>query len=154
MNNSKGNQYDVWQESKHAKAIETLGTPEAIALAAEKGIDDPQKSDECLQCHLTGHGVDADLLDKGFKSGLGVECESCHGPGSLYRVASVMNASKFKADPQGTLDTFIANGLIIPDEKTCIKCHNENSPTFKGFDFEEFFAKIAHPNPRNPLKKK
>ncbi|MCH7781880.1 cytochrome C554 [candidate division KSB1 bacterium] len=152
--NAKGNQFKVWQESRHSKAIETLGTPEAKAIADEMEIGDPQKAGECLQCHQTAHGVDADLIDKGFKPGLGVECESCHGPGSLFRVASVMSASKFKADPQGTLDTFIANGLIIPDEKTCIKCHNEKSPTFKGFDFEEYFAKIAHPNPQNPLKKK
>ena len=64
-----------------------------------------------------------------------------------------MNASKFKADPQGTFDTFVANGLQIPDEKTCINCHNDKSPTFKGFDFDEYYAIIAHPNPRNPLKK-
>jgi hypothetical protein len=38
-------------------------------------------------------------------------------------------------------------GLVIPDEQVCIKCHNEESPDFKGFDFDEYFAKIAHPDP-------
>ena len=149
MSASKGNQYKVWQNGMHAKAIETLGSPAAKAIAEKRGIGDPQKSDEGLQCHQTGQGGDENLIDKGFKTGLGVECESCHGPGSLYRVAKVMSASKFKADPEGARALFIEKGLTMPDEKTCVKCHNDKSPNFKGFDYKEYAAKIAHPNPRN-----
>ena len=32
-------------------------------------------------------------------------------------------------------------------EKACARCHNEESPTFKGFEFEERWAEIAHPVP-------
>ncbi len=42
----------------------------------------------------------------------------------------------------------IAKGLIIPDEKVCRKCHNKESPNFKGFDFKTYAAKIAHPIPK------
>ena len=42
----------------------------------------------------------------------------------------------------------VAAGLIIPNKATCVTCHNEKSPTFKGFDYATYFAKIAHPNPK------
>ena len=35
------------------------------------------------------------------------------------------------------------------NEALCKKCHNSNSPNFKGFDFAKYSAKIAHPNPAN-----
>ena len=41
-----------------------------------------------------------------------------------------------------------AAGML--SEKTaeaCGRCHNEDSPTFAGFDFEERWAEIAHPVP-------
>ena len=44
-------------------------------------------------------------------------------------------------------DASVAGGLVIPTEETCTVCHNDGSPTFKGFDFAEYSAKIAHPNP-------
>ena len=39
-------------------------------------------------------------------------------------------------------------GLKDPDKKNCVSCHNEKSPTFKGFDFEKYVAQIAHPTPK------
>ena len=53
----------------------------------------------------------------------------------------------------------IEAGLLIPDKNLCVKCHNDQSPTWKadryaladgtkvGFDFEQASKKIAHPNP-------
>ena len=41
----------------------------------------------------------------------------------------------------------ISKGMVVPTEETCKACQNEESPTFKGFDFAEMSAKIAHPNP-------
>jgi hypothetical protein len=46
----------------------------------------------------------------------------------------------------------VAAGLVIPDEGTCLTCHNDKSPTFKGFDFASAMAKIAHPNPKTAAK--
>jgi len=41
----------------------------------------------------------------------------------------------------------VAAGLVVPTEETCTACHNDTSPTCKGFDFAEYSAKIAHPIP-------
>lgn len=133
----KGNQLGQWQSTKHAKAYATLATPEAKALAKAKGIEDPQKSNKCLKCHVTGFGADPKLFEASFKVEEGVQCEACHGPGSLYKPVKVMKdrAASIKA------------GLIIPDEKTCVKCHNAESPSYKKFVFKEMYPKIAHPIP-------
>jgi len=148
LSKKKGSQYNVWKNAAHAKAYETLGTAKAKETAVKAGIKgDPQKADECLQCHVTAHGADAKLLAASYDIAEGVSCEACHGPGSLYRKTSVMNAKKYKADPEGMLAQWKELGLVIPDENTCKKCHNEKSPNYKPFNFKEFFAKIAHPNP-------
>jgi hypothetical protein len=42
----------------------------------------------------------------------------------------------------------IKAGLVIPDEKTCVKCHNSESPLFKSFVYKDMWAKIAHPVPK------
>ena len=43
----------------------------------------------------------------------------------------------------------VEKGLILYDnpEELCVKCHNEESPVFKGFNFEERWAKIKHSVP-------
>jgi Cytochrome c554 and c-prime len=135
---AKGAQYTKWSESKHAKAYETLATDEAKKLAQAKGIADPQKADDCLKCHVTGHGAPADQLGDKVKAEQGVTCESCHGPGGDYMAMAVMK-DHAKA---------VAAGLVDPNEETCKKCHNSESPTFKGFDFAAASAAIAHPNPQ------
>jgi len=140
---STGNQLGQWKQSKHAKAYETLATPEAKKLAAEKGVADPQKDGKCLKCHVTAYGVDAALIVKpaegeiGFKAEDGVQCESCHGPGSLYKSRKVMKSR----------EASVAAGLVIPDEKLCKQCHNPESPGYKPFNYEEAKKKILHPNP-------
>ncbi len=45
----------------------------------------------------------------------------------------------------------IAKGLVIPDEAVCRKCHNEKSPFYKEFNFEEYKDKGTHEH--FPLKK-
>jgi len=67
----------------------------------------------------------------------GVQCETCHGAGSDYKSRKVMKDH----------DASIAAGLTIPDEQLCLTCHNDKSPTFTGFDFDEMWAKVNHPNP-------
>jgi len=109
----KGEVFEKWENSPHAKALETLKA---------KGED---KNPKCLECHVT---------DVKTAATEGVGCEGCHGPGSAYKSMSIMK-DKQKA---------IANGLVIPNEATCKKCHNEKSPTFKGFNFDEYFKKIDH----------
>ena len=148
MSKKKGNQFNKWKDSRHGNAFATLGTDRAKSVAAEAGVTgDPQKTDACLKCHVTAYGTDAANLDKSYKQAEGVSCETCHGPGSLYRKASVMNAKKYAADPEGMLASWMEIGLIKPTEELCKTCHNEESPTYKPFDFKTFHEMIAHPNP-------
>ena len=136
---AKGDQFGKWQASPHSKAFEVLAGEKALAVAKEKGLKTaPQESPECLKCHVTGHGKPAEAFAATFVKEDGVGCESCHGPGSDYMAMKVMK------DPAAAK----AAGLWTPDAKTCTACHNEESPTFKGFDFEKYAAKVAHPNPQ------
>ena len=118
-----GEQYNKWAASKHSKAMQSLKGDEA-------------KNPKCLKCHSTAAGLV--LSDtQTITVAEGVSCESCHGAGSAYKTPTIMK-DKAKA---------IAAGMIIPDEKLCKKCHNADSPNFKGFDYKTYLAKIAHPNP-------
>jgi hypothetical protein len=139
---AKGAQFTKWSQSTHARAYATLATEEAKKIAAAKGIADPQKADECLRCHVTGHGAPAAKLTEKYKKEEGVTCEACHGPGGDYWKMEVM---KDRAKS-------IAAGMIVPTEETCKGCHNPENPTFKGFDYAAALAKIAHPNPQKPGK--
>lgn len=132
MGEKKGKMWEIWMESKHAHSM--------ASLDSTKGETTNPK---CLKCHTTGYeeggygaaGMEAFAIAEGLGS---VGCESCHGPGSEYKPNAIM---KDRA-------ASIAAGLWIPDEKTCTKCHNAESPTFKGFNYAEYVAKIAHPLPK------
>ncbi len=133
-----GNQYGIWESSAHAAAYTNLASDKAKEVAAKAGVEgDPQQSDKCLKCHTTGFGVDASLLGTGFVKEDGVQCEACHGPGSDYYRKKVMVDRELG----------LQNGLVVPDEKICVTCHNEENPTHKEFDFATYFEKIAHPVP-------
>jgi hypothetical protein len=138
---AEGAQYDQWLSTKHAKAFEALATDAAKAAAKAKGIDDPQTADACLKCHVTGHGAAAALLGEKYNKAEGVTCESCHGAGGDYYKMTVM-----KDIAAGKVE-MASVGMIKPTKETCVKCHNEESPTFKGFNFEEAVKKIAHAKP-------
>ena len=119
----KGEQYNKWLADPHSKAMASLKGAEA-------------SNPKCLKCHSTAASVDQGLVAS-ITVAEGVSCESCHGPGSLYKTATIMKDQKMS----------LAKGLIIPDEKVCKKCHNEQSPHYKGFNYKEYVAKIAHDDP-------
>ena len=145
-----GNQYGQWLESKHAKAYETLGGAKAKEWAEKKGIADPQASDDCLECHVTGHGAPKELLGMKWSAAEGVTCEGCHGAGSDYRKKKVMTDQK----------EAVKRGLVLQNEKVCTTCHNDKSPAWDpkrfttkdgkkvGFDYEQAVKKISHPVPK------
>jgi nitrate/TMAO reductase-like tetraheme cytochrome c subunit len=137
----KGMVFEIWQKSKHALAYKTLEGADAAKIAKEKGLKKPaNESPECLKCHVPTTGVDKALLNPSYDVKDGVQCETCHGPGSDYKSITVMK-DREKA---------IAAGLIIPkdDPKLCVKCHNSDSPTYKKFEYKDFWAKIKHAVPK------
>jgi hypothetical protein len=133
-----GNQLAKWQASPHAKAFETLGTDKAKEVGKKAGVEDPQKSGKCLKCHSTAYNFGETVATEKIKVEDGVVCESCHGPGKNYMKKSLMESR----------DSAIAAGLNYPASKNCTLCHNDQSPTFKGFDEKAMFEKIAHPDPK------
>jgi hypothetical protein len=146
-----GDQYGIWLNSRHAKALESLATDQAKTWAAEAGVADPTTDDKCVSCHVTAHGVSEELLGSKFKREDAVSCEACHGPGSDYRKKAVM------IDPDKSRE----KGLWEADEKLCVTCHNDKSPAWDpqrytradgskaGFDYEAAVKLIAHPVPED-----
>lgn len=132
-----GNQLGKWQAGPHAKAFKTLGNEQSKEIAKKMGIADPQKSGKCLKCHSTAYNMTEKIATETIAVEEGVSCESCHGPGKKYMPKSIMESR----------EKSIANGMIHPATKTCTECHNQESPTFKGFDEKKFWEQIAHPNP-------
>ncbi len=136
-----GDQWTIWTESAHARAFDILASEASAKIAADKGLGDPQKEPACLKCHTTrvflGDGVLVSEKGK-YADSEGVGCESCHGPGSDYKPGNIMK------DPVAAR----AAGLESDrSAKACGRCHNAESPTFKGFDFDQRWAEIAHPIP-------
>jgi hypothetical protein len=136
----QGNQLGVWEKSMHAKAYETLKTEKADKIAKEKGFTTAAvETKECLKCHTSGSNVAAEFKEAKFSIEDGVQCETCHGPGSDYKSIKVMKDKELA----------IKNGLEMHDntEEFCKSCHNPESPTFVEFNFKESWDKIKHPIP-------
>ncbi|MEQ8763705.1 MAG: cytochrome c family protein [Planctomycetota bacterium] len=137
---SIGAHYKVWEKGPHANAFEVLKSDKAKAVAKEQGLSTPpHEAKECLPCHVPGYGLDKKRYDKDYDPTQGVTCEACHGPAELY-----WEEEKHAGDAAQAAEKL---GLVHPTEKTCLGCHNEKSPTYKPFDFEERWKKIAHMTP-------
>ena len=131
-----GEQYKKWLEDPHANALKSLSNQASLDYAKKNGIADPAKEASCLKCHSTFHAVPENLRG-GILATEGVSCESCHGPGSVYKSPAIMKNQKLS----------LQNGLILPEAKVCITCHNPENPFHKEFVYETFVAKYPHPNP-------
>ena len=144
-----GDQYAAWKAMKHFKAFETLASDEAMKAGAERKIAEPQKSEACLECHVTAFGLPEDQIKEGFEPSHGVQCESCHGPGELHMKARFAAAAS--AEPSTDYVEIPADEIVIaPDESVCVQCHNQESPNYKPFCYHEFGAKVRHLNPKKP----
>jgi len=120
--------FDDWASTKHATAFDSLSTED-------------QKNEALHKYYTTGTTAKDELLT-------GVQCEACHGPGSDYKKKKVMENRELA----------ITKGLNIPDEKTCLKCHNEKAPAKlaavgKDFDFEKMKNKGVHAPAKKAEKK-
>lgn len=155
----EGEQWNKWKAEKHAQAFETLKSPKAAEVAKAKGITKPpSEAPECLKCHATAFDG-AKCPDKILPAS-GVQCEACHGPASKH--VEEGKKAMMKKDPAAKPKEAIHKG----DAETCKKCHNDQNPTFNkdrytlkdgskaDFDYDQAYAKIAHPNPKKAAEKK
>jgi hypothetical protein len=107
----------LWKTTVHAKAWKTL-------VDGGKTGDD-----ECVSCHVTGYGeVGGSSL--GFTKKLeAVQCETCHGPGSIH-----VAEEGLEEPPAVRLES---------SESHCIRCHNlKHSDTFQ---FQAYLRDILGP---------
>jgi hypothetical protein len=134
-------QFQSWEQTKMAKSFDLLRAGVA-AEAKTKAKLDPKKDythDEvCLGCHTTGFGKPGGFVSLEKTPDLvGVQCESCHGPGSEYLKQGGMtlqNREYKRAD-------LVKLGLTVISVETCTsQCHNNRSP-FVGKDYVFDYAK-------------
>ena len=148
-----GDQFGIWTKEKHAKAWEELASDKAKTYGKARGVDEPQTSEKCLKCHVTAYGKPPAELQRSFDPKLGVQCETCHGPGEQHMKARMAAAAAVdeKTDKKPAYAA-IPDAEIVktPTVKTCIGCHNEESPGYKPFCFHKFEADIRHLNPQKP----
>lgn len=136
---STGAAYTIWEKSAHAKAFDVLKSPAAAEVAKKKGIKTAaSEAPECLKCHVTGAGTAPGVVKEE-----GVTCEACHGAASGWLMIHMKQDEATKAKAK-------AAGFVMDAQggKLCEQCHNAQSPTFKGFKFADYWAKIKHPMPK------
>jgi hypothetical protein len=125
----------------HPKATAVWEKEEAFHRDAYRTLDEKSRAKpECVKCHVTAYnrdGVYPFEVDEekrtsrkmGFTWGgdaavndlfIGVQCEACHGPNC---------GNKYSEDRLAEI---------------CEGCHNEESPTFEGFDAEEAMKRMKH----------
>ncbi|HXW07614.1 MAG TPA: cytochrome c family protein [Vicinamibacterales bacterium] len=107
----------------HAEIYESwANTKHARALNRLSVVDQGR---ECIGCHVTGPKGRVEQDGKAVNAG--VQCESCHGPGAAHA-----------ADPA------VKTGLVRrPAEAVCTACHNDRSPSFRGFFFDAMWP-LSH----------
>lgn len=112
-----GDAHALWETTAHAGAWATL-------VERDKNFDR-----ECIGCHLTGYNEPGGST-LGFTEGLeNVQCESCHGPGSVH-IGAPTERSPFGIHRE-------------PSASTCTSCHNaEHSPRF---DFDAYLPRVLGP---------
>lgn len=139
-----GYQYSKWRLSAHARAYAALAMPEAKAIAELSGItEEPHKAKICLGCHATASETEDWERVEGFRMQAGLQCETCHGPGSEYSPLEIMK------DRQQAM----MHGLKMPSRETCMVCHRPKGShdtvlNKKPFDLEKAWQLIAHPTPK------
>lgn len=145
--------YDVWKDTPHAKATETLQTGRDHRPDYISRLYDP----ECIACHVTGWDPKKVIRYKTGYTGnenppdllTGQQCENCHGPGGkhseLERLFAKNDGKDVKKDEVEAWRKF--QRLTVKTAfDLCTKCHDgDNDPNFKTENFDEHWEKIAHP---------
>lgn len=107
-------EYAQWRTTGHATALARLPAKD-------------QRDRVCRSCHTMEPGSEDAALS-------GVQCESCHGGGTLYAQRYVMK------------DKVLAKllGLDEITKATCLSCHTSETPGMAPFDFEKALVRVIH----------
>jgi Cytochrome c554 and c-prime len=122
-NEEMGFQLNLWKKSQHAQAFTALSSEKAFRYSRKTHLTgNPQDSPVCLKCHTTGGGLEPDSFGATYRKEDGVTCEACHKGEYISKA-------------------------FLPEEKDCLKCHNNCVHKTGEFDFRGKCSKIAHPRP-------
>jgi hypothetical protein len=115
-----------WRTTVHARAWKT------IVDGGKTGFDD------CVSCHVTGYGEMGGSSLGHLGNLKDVQCETCHGPGSVH-----VAAEGLEEPPAIRLGT---------PESICLRCHNEkHSDTF---NYVAYLRDVLGPGHGAKLRKK
>lgn len=113
------NEAITWSKhDPHAKAYDTLGSDRSKRIAANLGIENPQQSGLCLDCHA--NNVPQAQRAKNFVLSDGITCEACHGGAEKWLGTHVAGV--------GGHEENVAAGMYPTDRpvaraKLCLSCH-------------------------------
>ena len=84
---------------------------------------------ECQRCHTTGYGKPSGYVSEEETPHLtGVQCEACHGPGSVHAEAAKVEEDEAKIDAL----------IDKKPQNRCVECHN---PHKTHEDYQKDYAK-------------
>jgi hypothetical protein len=137
-------EFRSWEATEMGKAFDSLAPGQKTAEKQAAGLDpqtDYRTNADCTRCHAVGVGHEGGLaagydLAKDPERLLGVGCESCHGPGGAYLGAGKHDREWSTARAARTAALEAAGYVPAPGRESCVSCHNEDSPSFHGFDWE------------------
>ena len=130
--------FDSWKTTRMSQAFELLKPGVRAKAKHDVGLDpdrDYSTSSECLHCHTTGYGKPGGFISmKETPEMINVQCEMCHGPGSLYAEMMLKKRGTYTRE-----DFMKIGGMTMPsfDDNVCAQqCHNQTSPFIgSGFKF-------------------
>ena len=141
--------FESWSETKMSKTFELLKPGTRVEAKKSAGLDpdhDYSTDPNCLRCHVTGLGRPGGFISlEETPDMLGVQCEMCHGPGSIYTEMMMKRPGTYEKQDYKTL-----GGLTMPsaENNVCTQmCHNPTSPFTKTgfvFDFDNRKASGTH----------
>ncbi len=134
--------FDVWKDSKHFHATDSIIQPNNARGAIPRHFDP-----ECVSCHVTGWDPQKfEPFETGYWSLektpklVGSGCENCHGPGSEH-----VKAENGDIEADGDLLNKFREQMRLPlkvAEAKCVECHDsDNSPDFK---FAKYWDEVKH----------
>lgn len=139
-------QHKSWSGLGKANALQILAPGEKADAKRAHDLDpatDYRQDARCVECHVTGlgqpGGFDPSKHIAADPDGLGgVGCESCHGPAGGW-LGDGKHDKNFKdAAKAERMPALLAAGFVPePKAEDCQRCHNDRSPTFEEFDFEQ-----------------
>lgn len=113
------NEYRIWSaDDRHARAYQTLLSPESQRMARKLGLPNAQSAKICLDCH--SDNVPPEQRGPRFQISDGVGCEACHGGAGKW--------IESHTEPGATHADNLARGMLATERievraEVCLSCH-------------------------------